>query len=310
MGIPLQSWCIHEFDTHVKVEHTTNNISENLNSWIDELRSLPALHMLESIRRKLMKMANKRLEALKKWDGNVPPAVCKKLAKMQDKGRFVTVLCASETKFEVKDALIYYNVDLENYTCDCGFWQVSGIPCKHAMAVITTKRLNIRDFVHKYLTKEYYLKTYSHVINPIPNEFLWPEIEHIEVLPPMKKKMLGRPKKNRKKSKDEPVKHKRSGGVRCSGCGEFGHNARTCKGCGSTSTHKSVKTGNSSQSAHNISAIVRVSPTNVVGCSQPLTTSGPLYCSQNASQPSQPYNNRANPGKTVQKKDSIIHVSV
>ncbi|KAK2646521.1 hypothetical protein Ddye_021716 [Dipteronia dyeriana] len=198
MGIPLKSWCIHEFDTHVKSEHTTNNISENFNSWVDELRSLPALHMLESIRRKLMKRANKRLESTKKWDGNVPPAVCKKLAKMQDKGRFVTVLCASETKFEVKDELIYYNVDLENYTCDCGFWQVSGIPCKHAMAVINTKRLNSHDFVHKYLTKEYYLKTYSHVINPIPNEFLWPEIEHIEVLPPMKKKMSGRPKKKQK----------------------------------------------------------------------------------------------------------------
>ncbi|KAK2654011.1 hypothetical protein Ddye_013867 [Dipteronia dyeriana] len=121
MGIPLKSWCIHEFDTHVKVEHTTNNISENFNSWVDELRSLPALQMLESIRHILIKMANKRLKAAKKWDGNVSLAMCKKLAKMQDKGRFVTVLYASEIKCEVNDEIIYYNVDLENYTCDCVF---------------------------------------------------------------------------------------------------------------------------------------------------------------------------------------------
>ncbi|KAK1578685.1 hypothetical protein Q3G72_032335 [Acer saccharum] len=151
--------------------------SYEIRAWVDELRSLPALHLLESIRRKLMKRANKRLEAAKKWNGNVPPAVCKKLAKMQDEG----------------------------------LWQVSGIPCKHAMAMITTKRLNSHDFVHKYLNKEYYLKTYSHVINPIPKETLWPKIEHIKVLPLMKKKMPRRPKKNRKRSKDEPAKHKRSG---------------------------------------------------------------------------------------------------
>ncbi|KAK0572132.1 hypothetical protein LWI29_026610 [Acer saccharum] len=156
---------------------------------------------------------------------------------MYDEGRFVTVLCASETKFEVKDELIYYNVDLEKYTCDCGLWQVSGIPCKYAMVVVTTKRLNVHDFVHIYLTKEYYLKTYSHVINPIPNEALWPEIEHIEVLPPMKKKMPRRLKKTRKMSKDEPAKHKRSSRVRCR---EFGHNVRICKGRGSSSIHKIV----------------------------------------------------------------------
>ncbi|KAL5767555.1 hypothetical protein ACOSQ2_014338 [Xanthoceras sorbifolium] len=35
-----------------------------------------------------------------------------------------------------------------------------GISSKHAMAVIRTKILNLHVYVHKYLTKEYYLKTY------------------------------------------------------------------------------------------------------------------------------------------------------
>ncbi|KAI9161324.1 hypothetical protein LWI28_016350 [Acer negundo] len=41
--------------------------------------------------------------------------------------------------------------------------------------------------------------------------------------------MSGRPKKNRKRDPEESPKQKRSGGVKCRGCGEFGHNIRTGK---------------------------------------------------------------------------------
>ncbi|KAK1556296.1 hypothetical protein Q3G72_002204 [Acer saccharum] len=52
--------------------------------------------------------------------------------------------------------------------------EISGIPCKHVMAVITEMRIYNNDFVHKYLTTEVYIKIYLYVIYPIPDETQWP----------------------------------------------------------------------------------------------------------------------------------------
>ncbi|KAL5784528.1 hypothetical protein ACOSQ2_006920 [Xanthoceras sorbifolium] len=308
MRIPLHSWCMHAFDTNVKSAHTTNNITESFNGWVDELRALPALHLMEAIRRKLMKRSHNRLVRAKQWPSSIPPKIQKTIAKRQDEGRFVTALCSTETLFEVKEGSKFYVVDLEKQSCDCGLWEVTGIPCKHAMAVITTKRLNSHDYVHKYLTKEYYLKTYSHAITPIPDQSLWPDDDNPSiVLPPEKKRMPGRPKKNRKRGTDEGPKHKKSAAVRCKGCGEFGHNIRTCEGrVGSTST-KTVKgqrrqkigvAGGSKSALNRNKIIVTGSSTNNIAVggssnvvmgpsSQQVSQTAPLHASQPASQSEQ-----------------------
>ncbi|KAL5783072.1 hypothetical protein ACOSP7_008101 [Xanthoceras sorbifolium] len=123
MGIPLHSWCVHAFDTHVKLAHTTNNLTKSFNMWVDKLRALPALHLMEAIRRKLMKRSHNRLVRAKKWPSSIPPKIQKKLAKRQDEGRFVTILCSTETLFEVKEGSKFYVVDLEKHSCDCGLWE-------------------------------------------------------------------------------------------------------------------------------------------------------------------------------------------
>lgn len=42
------------------------------------------------------------------------------------------------------------------------------------MAVLTAKRLQSQDFVHKYLIKQAYLSTYNMEIHPILDMALWP----------------------------------------------------------------------------------------------------------------------------------------
>ncbi|KAL5779074.1 hypothetical protein ACOSQ2_009811 [Xanthoceras sorbifolium] len=237
MGINLHNWCVHLFDRHVKSEHTTNNITEGFNSWIDKYRGLPALLMLECLRRKMMKRMHLRLERASKWESVIPPKIRKKIADRQDEARFVTVLCASVNEFEVKDGSRYFIVKLDKNSCDCGLWEVSGIPCKHALAVIIGKRLHVEDYVDQYLTRDAYVRTYSHVIHPIPSEDQWPESTEGVVMPPQKRRLPGRPKKSRKRAADEPQKQKRSSSGKCSKCGEYGHNVRTCK-----VTEKATKT--------------------------------------------------------------------
>lgn len=42
-------WSRFDFDTNVKFDHLTNNMSETFNSWLGEDRELSILNMLECI---------------------------------------------------------------------------------------------------------------------------------------------------------------------------------------------------------------------------------------------------------------------
>ena len=91
------------------------------------------------------------------------------------------------------------------------------------------KRDNVEDYVDDYLKKPAYLRTYSNNFHAIPDENLWPNGNFKTVLPPIKKRGVGRPKLSRKKGSTEPNKVQRSVGFRCGICTEVGHNSRTCK---------------------------------------------------------------------------------
>ncbi|KAK2655096.1 hypothetical protein Ddye_008148 [Dipteronia dyeriana] len=187
------------------------------------VRGQTALTLLENIRRAIMKRIHKRDEDAKKW---------------------------SEFEYEVKDKNNYYNVHLGLKTCNCRYWAISGIPCKHAMAVITNTRRQCHEYVHSYLIKDSYIKTYSNVIHQIPYQSLWPKMTFNKLFPPDRKKLPGRPRKNRKRAPDEPTKQKMSSGGKCSGCGSFGHNVRSCKTKqGNANQGSSVRVGSISNSA-------------------------------------------------------------
>ena len=122
-------------------------------------------------------------------------------------------------------------VNLQDRTCNCRAWAISGIPCMHAMAAISYQRDDLEKYCHQFLTTEAYLRTYSENINPMPDEVTWPVVEHDPILPPLITRMPGRPKKNRRREPNEPPptsQSKRSTTLRCCICKDFGHNKRTC----------------------------------------------------------------------------------
>jgi hypothetical protein len=40
----------------------------------------------------------------------------------------------------------YFAVNLENLTCSCRYWELSGVPCCHAITVIYKVHKEIEDF--------------------------------------------------------------------------------------------------------------------------------------------------------------------
>ncbi|KAK8650684.1 hypothetical protein V6N13_140311 [Hibiscus sabdariffa] len=129
-----------------------------------------------------------------------------------------------------------HSVNIQEWTCSCRKWQLTGIPCIHAISVI----LSIEDRPEKYVDPCYSVSTqraiYSHLISPVRGEQQWATNDTMEpILPPIFRRPPGRPHKKRKREADEapPMTgkvSKRGMRIFCKKCGGSGHNIRTCKG--------------------------------------------------------------------------------
>ena len=66
-------------------------------------------------------------------------------------------------------------VDLQGHSCSCREWQITGKPCKHAMAWILSNRgIKIADFVHEYCSVERFRAAYASRVKPLPDRSQWP----------------------------------------------------------------------------------------------------------------------------------------
>ncbi|KAL5773593.1 hypothetical protein ACOSQ2_013517 [Xanthoceras sorbifolium] len=68
---------------------------------------------------------------------------------------------------------------------------------------VSKKREHVETYVHHYLKKPSYLKTYCHLIHPIPDEQMWPQMKFETVLLPLKRRKTGRPKKQRRRGAND-----------------------------------------------------------------------------------------------------------
>ncbi|KAG5531535.1 hypothetical protein RHGRI_026218 [Rhododendron griersonianum] len=114
-------------------------------------------------------------------------------------------------------------------------WDLKGIPCVHAIVAISFKHENILDYCHPCYGKETNANIYKGIIYPINGWTMWPSSGCVPILPPNYGRSSGRPKKSRRKEREElenpdADKLKRQNtSLRCGKCGQWGHNIRSCK---------------------------------------------------------------------------------
>ncbi|KAK4411848.1 hypothetical protein Sango_0257800 [Sesamum angolense] len=231
LKIPAEMWCRHAFDPRIKNDHVTNNISESFNHWVGELRSKPILTLVDGLRAKLMSRLQKRKQKGIKWSGLVVPNVVKGLNLVKEESRKCHLLVAGDYEFEVQDENINYIVNLRERTCNCRGWDISGIPCRHAALGISHRREDLDSYCDSRFFKENYMKAYKYCIHSVPDQTFWPHGVDVTptLLPPIIKRMPGRPKKSRRNEQgEEPNAIRRSNMVKCKVCNELGHNRRTC----------------------------------------------------------------------------------
>ncbi|CAI9283815.1 unnamed protein product [Lactuca saligna] len=193
--------------------------------------------MLEEIRIYAMERMYRMLLEGQSW-GNLKicSSIRLKISKLKKQQRFWGVIPSGVQKYEVRIGNDGYAVDLNNNTCGCRSWQVSGIPCVYAVAVISYLNRNAEDYVAPWFHTTMFLTCYNHTINPLNGSSMWPEAPYMKPLPPQKRRLPGRPTLKRKKDQSEmESKGKRrhtiskAGSVnRCTICRERGHNRSTC----------------------------------------------------------------------------------
>ena len=125
------TWACHTIDPFFKTDHVTNNIAESWNGVLNEYRRKPIIDLLKYIRMKLMKRLIRRREKAANGDSNLPPRMHKKIVKIAKSSRNLWVVKASKEHYQVleDDALDKersYVVELKQFECECGGWQISG----------------------------------------------------------------------------------------------------------------------------------------------------------------------------------------
>ncbi|XP_072963307.1 uncharacterized protein [Typha angustifolia] len=199
---------------------------ETVNNWISTRYELSVVQMVDMIRCKMMEMMYARRESSNTWTETLAPSANQKVQEELVKARTLNVICSTANVFEVHDDSVNV-VNIETWECTCRRWQVTGLPCMHALAVFERTDLCIYDYCSKYFTTECYRSTYSLPISPIPDigRPACSDPSHSTIIcPPRTRRLAGRPKE---KPDDPRITVKRA--VRCSRCKGFGHNKQTCK---------------------------------------------------------------------------------
>lgn len=284
IDIELSLWSRFKFDPKLCCAENTNNCTESFNATLGLDRVKPILGLLEgnyvkcildqilaitksiwcyfypltnkyigvvvAIRRSCMVRIATRQAGCENWDANDITLYAKEqVRKRSEEGRACRLHASGRGEYEVVEGKTSFPLDMNEKTCMCGKWQITGIPCKHACRIINNNRLNPYQFVSQFYSVANYKATYELTIHPMPDHSQWPPVETPIIAPPEVKRTVGRPPRNRKREPGEQKKGKRSVTVKCSKCKEMGHNKRACMGGLTASQKKDLGKGQKRKSA-------------------------------------------------------------
>ncbi|XP_057811764.1 uncharacterized protein LOC131026000 [Salvia miltiorrhiza] len=200
---PQQHWCRAYQSTRCSTHMVDNNCSESFNSSISDARHKPIISMLEDIRLLAMQRIRDRKVALQSWKTDWAPNAMKMFEANKTDSVDCHVVWNGEYGYEVSDGEDRHIVFVDTKTCTCRAWELTGI----AMP-------------------------YAHSIQPLPGVKFWNVKEEDAIEPPPVEKKIGRPKKNRVRTPNEPKhRHKLSRvgkAQHCSLCGSETHKKNSC----------------------------------------------------------------------------------
>lgn len=229
-------------------DDVSNNISESFNNAINPTREMPLVEMLETIRRRAMVRIDIRKNKANKHKGKYSIKAMEKVQLEQRKIINCKVFPAGPGQYEVKEKNSAYKVHMGMHFCSCRKWEMSGIPCRHALAIISNKKWDPEDYISSWYLTSRWRNEYNAHIDAVRGINFWKKSGETEILPPPKPVTEGRKKvpkrikernespqkkKSKVKGKEKELKVSREKRIiHCGNCGEAGHNTRRCQKAG------------------------------------------------------------------------------
>ncbi|XP_038680892.1 uncharacterized protein LOC119981819 [Tripterygium wilfordii] len=201
-------WSRAKFRTTCKNEILINNISESYNGLILKHRSKPIITFLEELRKDAMKRIVKMRTEMENCttSGPLVPTVHDRIEKLQNRSRKWEAIWSGDVAhslFEVTCRPERYVVHIGDRTCTCRVWDLTGIPCCHAIAALRYVGLPVEEYVSHYFYKDTYLRGYGHIVRPLNGMNMYPKTHAEAILPPPPRTKMGRPQIKRRREEGE-----------------------------------------------------------------------------------------------------------
>ncbi|GJT21399.1 hypothetical protein Tco_0891336 [Tanacetum coccineum] len=229
------SWSRAFFEMDRRCAAFENGISESFNRAILIPRHKPIITMLEEIRLYIMQ----RLAAMNKvafsLEDRITPSIRKRLEILKEKQREWTVFPSGFQELEIRKGDHSYGVNLQHKVCQCRMWELSGVPCVHAVAAYLHVGNDLDLGVSHWYSQESWFNAYQFSIKPVFGSNMWKRTSDVPPLPPLVRTMPGRPQKARIKAPGETCSSHTSRVGRtmtCTNCWQKGHNKASCRGRG------------------------------------------------------------------------------
>jgi hypothetical protein len=121
---------------------------------------------MDRIKQKIMEKHEVRKELVKKMKDRILPHITKDLNQRSRNLKYVIHKGPNNTT-EIEGTTQKlktwrHTVDLDKKECSCKRWQITRLPCTHALCLITSSRTrNIEDYVDDFYSVERFKKAYE-----------------------------------------------------------------------------------------------------------------------------------------------------
>ncbi|GKB07360.1 F-box domain containing protein, partial [Tanacetum coccineum] len=103
-------------------------------------------------------------------------------------------------KLEVRKDDQSYGVSLQHNVCQCRMWELSGVPCVHVVAAYLHCGIDLDLGVSHWYSQECRFNAYQFSIKPVFGLNMWKMTNDVPPLPPLVRRLPGRPQKARIKA--------------------------------------------------------------------------------------------------------------
>ncbi|XP_022032807.1 uncharacterized protein LOC110933916 [Helianthus annuus] len=167
--IPSKHWSRAFFTGRARCDILLNNICEVFNRQLIQGRDKPIITCLEYIREYLTRKIVVVHKKIAKCKGPLTPGATELLQTIKNEAAEYTVIWTGGSKYQVSTHFNDHQdqrvVSLDERTCSCRRWDLTCIPCRHAVACIWDMGLHGRgDGVpEKWVHPVYWLETWKEV---------------------------------------------------------------------------------------------------------------------------------------------------